>query len=262
MAYTISSTNPGVWCSPGSFVGYDLRRNKFTIAALFKRNQISTWDGILTMDTGTTTVYHDWMEIDPSNHIAIWNGGTSASDISGAGTTALTSTTEFEIVSLEFNPATPGGAATPILRWQIGANAWASETLASDSAADATAVGAGYRWLIGNDPSLGDDSNIDFVCAGAIKAGLGTAAVQSLTQTDFASWAAVFTGANAWLVGAKDANPLTDETGNGGNETTRANVTTGVADPPGWSWSLGGTVLLPPKPVIVTNQAVMRAAMR
>jgi len=71
---------------------------------------------------------------------------------------------------------------------------------------------------------------------GAYKDALGQAAIESLTMTDFASWQAVFTGADAWLHGYEDATTQVDRTGNGGDEVTRNGVTL-VSDPPGWAWA-------------------------
>ena len=121
MAYQFSGTDPQIRFSPGAFVGYGLRQSAFTVAALIKRDSISSWQGIWTMDQGSSTVYHDWLELDPTNQLALWNGGIGTGDITFATGTALTDTTEWTIVALTFGPASPGSAATPRWDWKVGA---------------------------------------------------------------------------------------------------------------------------------------------
>lgn len=134
-------------------------------------------------------------------------------------------------------------------RTQVGAGAWAAEneTAAQDTAAPTT-VGSGFRHLIGNEAALGDDANFDLVCIGAIKGALSQATFESLDQTAFSSWQAVFTGANAWLLGFETISSQTDRTGNGGDELSRSAGITLVSDPAGWSW---GAVTETPPPNVV-----------
>lgn len=242
MAYRFApASNPILRAAIGAFSGYELRDGVgggLSGAALLKRNGLGTWQGIHCIDNGAAD-YDFLMEFDPTDHL---NSGTPnvASWVSAQG---FADTTDWMIVGFTWDGTFVAGGWN--WRWKIGTGAWSSEaeTAVLDSSAPTT-LGAGYRHMIGNVTGLTDDADYDIVCIGAIKGALAAASFQTLDMAGIASWDAVFTGANAWLLDFQDIAARTDRTGNGGNEVSRsaAGITL-VADPAGWSW--GGGVAHP-----------------
>ncbi|WCB92304.1 hypothetical protein DSM104299_00994 [Baekduia alba] len=234
MAYRLNGTDPFLRASVGAFNGYNVRGAPASAFALVKRNATggsTAWHGVYTMDQGNTSIAHDWLEFDPTDHLSGYLGN-------GAGyATAATfaDTSNWMIVGFTWD----GTASGWTWWWKTGAGAWQSES-ETLSAVFTLNAGAGFRHIVGNEPGLGDDANFDIVCVGAIKSQLTGATVQTLSLTSIASWDAVFTGPNAWLLGFDAIGSRSDRTGNGGDELARSAGITVVADPAGFAWGAQG----------------------
>lgn len=240
MALRFSGTDPFLRTSIGAFNGYGIRSGSPNSgASLLKRNATSAWHGIHTIDAGGTTNWHYPMEFNPSNQLA--------QDTSNSGwTTAATYTSTADWMILAFTWTGGNTTGDFVWRWKIGAGAWQSETDTATAFANApSTAGSGYRHIIGNNASLGDDANFDWVCTGLIQSSLSQATVESLSMTGIASWDAVFTGTGAWLIDGEATATRTDRAGNGGDETSRSAGLTLVSDPSGWSWGGAAATELP-----------------
>lgn len=222
-----------------------------SIAHLFKLTGTGAWRGVHTTDTGTTTNFRYLMEMNPSNQMA---ADTGAAGWATAAT--FTNTTDFGIYGWTWDGTNTAGGW--VWRWKVGAGAWASET---ETATGRTgAAGPGYHHIIGNEAANADDGRMDWVCGGFIEANLSQATFESLSQTSFAAWESVFTGANAGLWGAESISTLTDRTGNGADETSRSAGITLVSDPAGWSWGTAAdNTPKPATPGMFTPQLVPEA---
>lgn len=203
--------------------------------------------GVWTADQGNTSVFHDMLEFDTSNHLASWEGISGVSDPSCTSTTALADTTNWEIVGYSWDGAVAG---TCTYWWKVGAGAWTSEAISLARGTGTMTWGSGFRHVVGDDPSLGDDGNYDCVCIGAYKGALNSTQVQSLDMNSIGSWDAVFTGANAWLLGFNAIGTRVDRTGNGGDEVSRSAGITLQADPAGFSWA-GAAAPYNPVPMLM-----------
>lgn len=241
MAYRFSSA----WLrtSIGAFNGFTMHNQPSSMAALLKRNAVGAWHAISVIDDGAGTNFTFDQEFNPSNQLVTdltLSGG-------AATTTAITDTTNFGIFGYTWDGT--AGAGGIIFYWKLGAGAWNTFPAAMGSLS-ATAIGSAYRHIIGAEAGLGDLASYDMVCIGKLKATtLSTGVFESLDMAGIASWDAVFTGANAWLLGFDDIATRTDRTGNGGNEVSRAGSgITLVADPAGWSWGAPPATKAPPPP--------------
>lgn len=232
MSYRLNGVDPFFRASIGALLGWQ-RNQPITVAIMLKRIGVSSWQGLHVIDNGGATNFTYPMELNPANVIS--------TDFSTANpfqsVQAFNNTVDFMNLVIAWDGTQTAGHVD--YRWKIGANAWGSET-ATSGGSNASAAGAGYRHLIGNEAGLGDDANFDVVCVGAIKSKLTQAAVESLDQLSFSTWQSVFTGPSAWLIGFETIAAQLDRTGNGGNELSRSAGITLQADPPGWSWGGGG----------------------
>lgn len=235
MAYRFNGTDPFLRTSPGAVVGYAIGQAASSCFALLKLNASGAWQGVYTMDDGTS-LWHDLLEFTNASKLTSYTGGGSAP----VSTATFTDTTNFMIVGYTWDGTTTAGAFT--WWWKIGAGAWTSQT-ATVALGFGTAVGSGFRNVIGNEPGLGDDANYDMVCIGVHKSKLASGTLQTLDMSSIASWDAVFTGSSAWLLGFDGIGTRADRTGNGGNELSRSAGITLVSDPAGWSWSSGGATV-------------------
>lgn len=239
MALRLNGTDPFLRASPGAFVGYTMQQSPLSVFTLLKRGAVSNWHGICVMDTGGTTNYSYPQEFNPSNQLSHAN---TTADGGRTSSATFNNTTDFMILGMTWNGTTSAGAFT--FASKVGAGAWTSNT-ATVGATTANTVGAGYRWIIGNEAALGDDANFDWVCTGAIKSQLSSGTYQTLDMTSIASWDAVFTGSGAWLLDGQAIGSRTDRTGNGGNEVSRSASVTLVSDPAGWSWGASASADIP-----------------
>lgn len=236
MSYRFDGTDDDVRFSPGSFVGY--AAGPITCAALINRNGTGAWGGVLTWTdvagAASGVVGADLIEFSNTDLLSFWNGQVGGQDISGSTATAITDTTNWMIVAVSW-----GGASTaPRYHWKIGAGAWVHESIADSTGASSAAMAAADRWIVGTDPTGGDDLNADVTCTGAIKSALSDAAIEALDMTTFASWQSVFTD---WLIGFETSATQTDRTGGGGDEVSRAGTSL-VSDPAGWTWAAEVTI--------------------
>ena len=228
MAYRFSGADPQVKFLPGGIVGQNMGGSPQSFAALLKRNAIGAWMSVLNVANGSTNVSFP-LEFRPENSLES-NVNTSESGKQSTPDT-FTSTTEWEIVGFTWDGSATASAF--VFRWKVGAAAWGSR---GDTSLTATnTVTSGHRLLVGIEAAGLDDLSADVVCMGMTRSTLSQATFESLSMTDFATWEAVFTGANSWLVGFEDAGTVLDRTGNSGDETSRNGVSL-VSDPAGWSW--------------------------
>jgi hypothetical protein len=248
----LSGNNPQVRCSIGAGLNYQFRRSAQTFAALLKRTGFGTWDGIFTIDNGSTGVYIDALEFNFTSQLSYWNGSSGAGELVWQSPSVFDNTSDWMIVTYAFDAVTPGGSGAPHWVFKVGANAWDSDSAVGDSSTDATAAGSGYRFMFGNDPTLADDAVMDLCCAGMYKGYLDSTQLQTLSMTDFSTWFNLFSGPDAGLWGFETIDSIVDRTGNGANEVSRNQVTL-VADPPGWSWDTGPTQLLRPDADLATT---------
>ena len=221
-------------CSIGAFNGYSWANSAHSGASLFKRNTASNWHGIHVIDDTTADRCYP-LELNPSNQAEVGHAG-----LTWTSTQTFNDTTNWMIVGHTWS----GAVNAWTYRWKIGAGSWNSEVESSNNSVTGQTAGSGWRHLIGNNFGLTDDADFDWVCTGHIKSDLGSG-LTSLDMTSIASWDAVFTGANAWLVDGQATSSRTDRTGNGGNEVSRSAAGLSlVSDPPGWSW--GGAAATSP----------------
>lgn len=240
MAYRFTPTDPWLRCSSGAFNGYTYRQSPTSYAALLKRRSVSAWQGITIIDDGSgsggaSVNYAYPLEFEPANNKVI----TAYSGAESGPTSTATFNTTVNWLIVGYTWTGTGAAGGLAFESKNGAGAWARNT-ATRSAGDATAIGSGYHFVIGNEAAALDDADFDLVCCGMTQSSLSQGVFESLDMVSFASWYSVFSGAGTWLIGFDAISARTDVTGNGGNEVDRSTTSapTLVADPPGWSWAL------------------------
>lgn len=227
MAYRFNGVDPLLRATIGGINGMN-RAQPWSAAVLRKRNATGAWHGIHAIDTGGSSPFMFVMEHNPSNQLT---GGHPTASWASAAT--FTTTASWEILAFTTPGTTGAGAST--WRWQTEGGAWQSEAETYDVLAGT--AGSGYRHLIGNEPGLGDDADMDIVCVGLLAGTeLSQGQVESLSMASFGPWQAIFAGSTAWLMGFDSIATQVDRTGNGGDETARSGGITLVSDPTGWKW--------------------------
>jgi hypothetical protein len=238
MAYRFDGSDDDVRFSMGAFDGYTA--GPISGAVLLKRNAASAWHGLICVydatgaDSGNVGL--DLIEYSNGNQLAFWNGKVGGAFIDGSSGTAVSDTSNWQIVGVSWN----GASSAPRFHWKVGAGSWNHASGADSTGSDANTFATADRIIVGTDPTDSDDLSGDVVCAGMIKANWADGDFEALDMSAFSSWTAKFTGAGAWLVGFEASGALTDRTGNGGDEASRAGTTL-VSDPGGWSWAGAGT---------------------
>jgi hypothetical protein len=229
MAYRLAGTTPYVKFAIAPFSGYQF--GPCTFAILMKRNVLSTDDWVMYIESsgGSGRIYlHPFSD----NSLQLNRGGSDST--TGSGVVASTSLWYLLVAT------TSGGSN--IARFHVYDGTSWTHSNGSGGAANTPSLPGTDLMYVGA-PYAGIAVAIDVVCAGIKKSDRTDLQVETLSSTSFATW----TGFGFdWLAGfdtsLESGGKLQDQATPGtGDEVTRTGtITTGVTDPPGWSWSGGG----------------------